>query len=119
MRGVAQDEIGANIVGIPINRMYGYSFAIAALLAGVSAVLLIPRLPLFPAMGWVIFVKAFVVLIFGGMGSIKGVVIAAFILAIMEVFATSFLGAVWSLPVCLIVLVIVLVFRPKGLFGVW
>jgi len=119
MRGVAQDEIGANIVGIPINRMYGYSFAIAALLAGVSAVLLIPRLPLFPAMGWVIFVKAFVVLIFGGMGSIKGAVIAAFILAIMEVFATSFLGAVWSLPVCLIVLVIVLVFRPKGLFGVW
>lgn len=119
MAAVAQDPVGANIVGIPINRMYGYSFAIAALLAGISAVLLTPRLPLFPAMGWVIFVKAFVVLMFGGLGSIKGVVIAAFILAIIETFATHYLGGMWALPVCLIVLVIVLVFRPRGLFGVW
>ncbi len=119
MQGVAQDEIGANIVGIPINRMYGYSFAIAGLLAGISAVLLTPRLPLFPPMGWVVFVKAFIVLMFGGLGSIKGAVIAAFILGLIETFATYHLGAVWALPVILIVLVIVLVFRPKGLFGVW
>jgi len=119
MQGVAQDEVGANIVGIPINRMYGYSFAIAGLLAGISAVLLTPRLPLFPPMGWVVFVKAFIVLMFGGLGSIKGAVIAAFILGIIEAFVTSALGAVWSLPVVLIVLVVVLVFRPKGLFGVW
>jgi len=119
MQGVAQDETGANIVGIPINKMYGYSFGIAALLAGISAVLLTPRLPLLPAMGWTVFVKAFVVLIFGGMGSIKGAVIAAFILAIIEAFATSYLGAVWALPVVLIILVVVLVFKPKGLFGKW
>ncbi len=119
MQGVAQSEMGANIVGIPINRMYGYSFAIAALLAGVSALLLMPRLPLFPAMGWLVFVKAFIVLMFGGLGSIKGAVIAAFVLGIIEAFAISALGAVWSLPVSLIVLVIVLVFRPKGLFGIW
>lgn len=119
MTAVAQDGVGAKIVGVPINRMYGYSFAIAALLAGVSAVLLTPRLPLFPAMGWIIFVKAFIVLMFGGLGSIKGVVIAAFVLAIMETFVTSYFGAVWVLPVSLIVLVIVLVFKPRGLFGVW
>jgi len=119
MTAVAQDPVGANIVGIPINRMYGYSFGIAGLLAGISAVLLTPRLPLFPPMGWTVFVKAFTVLMLGGLGSIKGAVIAAFILGIIEAFVTYQLGAVWALPVCLIILVIVLVFRPKGLFGVW
>lgn len=119
MQAVAQDPVGANIVGIPINRMYGYSFAIAGLLAGISAVLLIPRLPLFPLIGWTVFVKAFTVLMFGGLGSIKGATIAAYILALIEVFAIHYFGAVWALPIYLIVLVIVLVFRPKGLFGVW
>lgn len=119
MTAVAQDPVGANIVGIPLNRMYGYSFGIAGLLAGISAVLLTPRLPLFPAMGWTIFVKAFTVLMLGGLGSIKGAVIAAFVLSFVETFVTYQFGAVWALPVCLILLVIVLVFRPKGLFGVW
>jgi len=119
MAAVAQDPVGANIVGIPLNRMYGYSFGIAGLLAGISAVLLTPRLPVWPGMGWVIFVKAFTVLMFGGLGSIKGAVIAAFILSFIETFATSQLGAVWALPICLVILVCVLAFRPKGLFGVW
>jgi len=119
MAAVAQDPVGANIVGIPLNRMYGYSFGIAGLLAGISAVLLTPRLPVFPPMGWVIFVKAFTVLMFGGLGSIKGAVIAAFILSFIETFATYYFGAVWALPICLVILVLVLAFRPKGLFGVW
>jgi len=119
MTAVAQDPVGANIVGIPLNRMYGYSFGIAGLLAGISAVLLTPRLPLFPPMGWTVFVKAFTVLMLGGLGSIKGAVIAAFILSFIETFVTYQLGAVWSLPICLVILVCVLAFRPKGLFGVW
>lgn len=119
MQGVAQDPVGANIVGIPINRMYGYSFALAGLLAGISAVLLVPRLPLFPLIGWTVFVKAFTVLMFGGLGSIKGATIAAYILALIEVFAIHYFGAVWALPIYLGILIIVLVFRPKGLFGVW
>jgi branched-chain amino acid transport system permease protein len=119
MTGVAQDSVGANIVGIPLDRMYGYSFGIAGLLAGVSAMLLTPRLPLFPAMGWTIFVRAFTVLMFGGLGSMKGAVIAAFLLSFIETFVTHHLGAVWALPITLIILVCVLSFRPKGLFGVW
>lgn len=119
LTAIAQDAVGANMVGIPLNRMYGYSFGIAGLLAGISAVLLTPRLPLFPPMGWTVFVKAFTVLMLGGLGSIKGAVIAAFILSFVETFATYQLGAVWSLPICLILLVCVLSFRPKGLFGKW
>jgi branched-chain amino acid transport system permease protein len=66
-----------------------------------------------------VFVKAFVVMVFGGLGSIKGAVIAAFILAMVEAFVTFHLGAVWGMPVFVLVLIIMLTIRPRGLFGTW
>ncbi len=119
MRGVAQDMVGANIVGIPIDRVYSYVFAITAVLAGIGGILLAPRTQLFPFVGWPILSKALVVVIFGGLGSIKGTLIAAFTLAVIEAFVTFYLGAVWALPTFLAISVIVLVIRPRGLFGVW
>ncbi len=119
MRGFAQDELGAHIVGIPISRMFSYTFAIAAVLGGIGGMLLVPRTQLFPTVGWPIFVKALVVVVFGGLGSVPGTLIAAFTLAIVEVFVTFYIGANWALAIFLGVLVIVLVFRPRGLFGTW
>lgn len=119
MQAMAQDLVGAHIVGIPIDRVFGYAFAITAVLAGVGGMLLAPRTQLFPYVGWPVFCKALVVVVFGGLGSIKGVLVAAFTLAIIEVIITFYLGPVWALPVFLVVLLIVLVFRPRGLFGVW
>jgi branched-chain amino acid transport system permease protein len=86
--------------------------------AGISGVLLAQELS-YPLVGWEILVKSFVVVVFGGLGSIKGTLYAAFILAMIEVFVTFFVGAVWGLPLFLVVLLILLVFRPRGLFGTW
>ena len=61
----------------------------------------------------------FVVVIFGGLGSIVGSVIAGFILAMLEVFVTYYIGATWALPLFLLTLLVVLLFRPKGLLGKW
>ena len=119
MRGIAQDTIGARIVGIPINRMFSYTFAIAAALAGISGILLAPKILVYPTVGWLVFVKAFVVMVFGGMGSIKGTAVAAFILAMVEAFVTFYLGGIWGMPVFILVLIIMLTFRPRGLFGTW
>jgi branched-chain amino acid transport system permease protein len=119
MRGVAQDAVGANIVGIPIDRVFSYTFAITAVFAGIAGMLLAPRTQLYPFVGWPVFCKALVVLVFGGLGSTKGTLIAAFTLAIVEVFVTYYIGAVWSLTVFLVVLMVLLVFRPRGLFGAW
>ena len=119
MRGVSQDTAGAQIVGIPINRAFSYTFAITAVLAGISGILLAPKVLIYPTVGWTVFIKAFVVMVFGGLGSIKGTVIAAFILAMIEVFATFYVGGVWGLPIFIVVLVIVLTVRPRGLFGTW
>jgi branched-chain amino acid transport system permease protein len=119
MRGVAQDPIGADIVGIPSNRVFGYAFAITAALAGVSGMLLAPRTQLYSYVGWPVLVMALVVIVFGGLGSIKGTIFAAFALAIVEVFVTFQIGAVWALPIFLVILLIVLSIRPRGLFGTW
>lgn len=119
MRALAQDPIGARMVGIPTDRIFSYAFAIAAALAGISAILLAPKILVYPTVGWLVFVKAFVVMVFGGMGSIKGTAVAAFILAMVEAFVTFYLGGIWGMPVFILVLIIMLTFRPRGLFGTW
>jgi len=119
MRALAQDTIGARIVGIPTDRMFSYTFAIAAALAGISAILLAPKILVYPTVGWLVFVKAFVVMVFGGVGSIKGTAVAAFILAMVEAFVAFYLGGIWGMPVFILVLIIMLTIRPRGLFGTW
>jgi branched-chain amino acid transport system permease protein len=119
MRAVSQDNAGARMVGMPLDRLYTYSFGIAAGLSAVAAILLAPRTLLYPLVGWTTLMKSFVVMVLGGLGNLKGAVIAAFMLAIVEVFATYLVGGIWALPIFLIAMVVILVFKPKGLFGSW
>ena len=70
-------------------------------------------------MGWEVFAKAFVITVLGGLGSVKGTLYAAIIMGMVEVFVTYILGAVWALPIFIGVLLLVLIVRPKGLFGTW
>jgi branched-chain amino acid transport system permease protein len=119
LRAVSQDNVGAKIVGLPLNTMYSVAFGIAGLLSAVAVILLAPRTLLYPLVGWTTLLKAFVVMVLGGLGNIKGTVIAAFALSIAEIFSAFFLGGIWAMPLFLAVLVVILVFKPKGLFGSW
>jgi branched-chain amino acid transport system permease protein len=117
MRAVAQDEAGARIVGVNINRVYAYTFGISAALSGVGGILLAPRFYISPLGGWDFLVKALIIVIAGGLGSIKGTLYAAFILGILEAFVGWRLGLLWVLPFWFVVLLIILLIRPQGLFG--
>ncbi len=119
LRAVSQDNVGARIVGLPLNRMYSIAFGIAGLLSAVAVILLAPRTLLYPNVGWTTLIKAMVVMVLGGLGNIKGTVVAAFSLSLAEIFASFYLGGIWALPLFLVVLVFVLVVKPKGLFGSW
>jgi branched-chain amino acid transport system permease protein len=119
LRAVSQDNIGARIVGLPVNTLYSLSFGIAAILSAVAAILLAPRTLLYPLVGWTTILKAFVVIVLGGLGNIKGTVVASFALSIVEIFATYLIGGIWGLPIFLVLMVAILVFKPKGLFGAW
>jgi branched-chain amino acid transport system permease protein len=117
VRAVAQDSTGAQIVGLHMDRVFMYTLGISSALAGISGILLAPKTLIFPHVGWEVFAKAFVITVLGGLGSVKGTLYAAIILGMIEVFVTLTLGAVWGLPVFIGVLLLVLMSRPKGLFG--
>ena len=119
MQAVSQDMTGAKIVGIPINRVFAYAFALSASLVAISAILLAPKVFFSPEGGWDTLCKAFVIVAFGGLGSIRGTLYAAFILAIVESAVSFYLGLGWVLVVWFGVLLLVLAIRPRGISGIW
>lgn len=119
MRAVAQDMQGASMVGIDVNQIFGLAFGLSVVLAGTAGVLLAPIYLISPLGGWPPFLKAFVIVVFGGLGSTRGVLYAAFILGVIESFVIFHIGATWTMPIWLVTLLIVLIVRPQGLLGVW
>jgi branched-chain amino acid transport system permease protein len=119
MRAVSQDLDGATLVGINVNEVYTLTFAISALLAGVAGVLIGSEFFLTPTLGRTPFLIAFVIIIFGGLGSVKGTIVAAYIIGLLESSTLFLLGLFWIYPVDFIVMMIVLIIRPTGLFGEW
>jgi branched-chain amino acid transport system permease protein len=119
VRAVAQNPIGAQIVGVANNRIFAYTFALSAVLVGTAGVLLVPKYYVHPFGGWDILVKAWVITAFGGMGSLKGSFYAAFILGIVEAFVGWHFGLTWTIFAWFTVLLGTLIIRPQGLFGTW
>ena len=119
VRAVSQNMQGASQVGINVNQIFATTFALSVILTGVAGILLAPVFLLSPLGGWGPFLKAFVIVVLGGLGSTKGAFIAAFLLAILEAFVVFYFGPAWAMPAWLLMLIVVLMIRPKGLFGVW
>ncbi len=117
MRAIAQDMLGARIVGIPLNRAFGYTFALSVVLVAISGILLVPRYFISPSGGWEIMIKAWVIAVFGGMGSFRGALYAAFILGITESIVIWQLGARWPIVIWFVILIIMLIVRPRGILG--
>jgi branched-chain amino acid transport system permease protein len=117
MRAVAQDMDGARIVGINLNKTFGYSFALATAVTGFSGVLLATKYYMTPHIGWDWMVKGFVIIVFGGLGSATGAVYAAFILGLAEAIVTLYLGSLWVWPIWFVMFLLILLIRPQGLLG--
>ncbi len=119
LRAISQDSVGAKIVGINFDQLYAFTLALAACLGGVSGILLAPRLFIAPVVGWDTLFKAVIIVIFGGLGSIRGTLVSAFILGVLEAFVSAYMGMFWVSPMWFILLILVLFVRPRGLFGTW
>jgi branched-chain amino acid transport system permease protein len=119
VRAVAQNPIGAKIVGIPKNRIFAATFGISTVMVGVGGILLAQKYFVSPMGGWEILVKSWVITAFGGMGSIRGGLLAAFILGMLEAFVGYWFGMTWVLFALFGVLLATLAIRPQGLMGKW
>ncbi len=118
MQAMAQESDGAQMVGINPSFIYILTFAISAAFAGAAGSLLAPIYNIYPGVGWQAFGKAFVVVMIGGLGSISGTIYAGFLLGLMESFSNIFISVKWTPVISFVFMILVLLVRPKGLFGI-
>jgi len=117
MRATSQKSQASMLMGINIEHIYIFTFALGAALAGAAGVLYGIIFPFNPYIGALPTIKAFAIIILGGLGSIPGAIIGGLLYGIAEQSAVIFLGGIWRNAVAFSVLIIVLLLRPKGLFG--
>lgn len=117
VRSVSQAPELATICGISVERVRMVSFVLGAAMAGLAGVLLAPTFAADPQLGARIGIKAFAVIIVGGMGSYPGALLAALMLGIIEVFGGYGLGQIIGSTLPFMVMLVVLLVRPRGLLG--
>lgn len=117
IRAISQDREMASLVGIDHLRVNMISFGMGAALAASAGVIVAPIFPVTPTGSSAISLSAFVVVVLGGMGSIKGCVIGGLIIGILENLGAAYISTMYRHIFGFIVLILILVFRPWGLFG--
>ncbi len=117
MRAVSQDKDAARLMGIDIEKIIAYTFAIGGAFAGVAGLLngmTYPRI--FPYMGILPGLKAFIAAVLGGIGNIPGAVLGAYIMGLAETFASAY-NSLLGEGIAFAILIVVLLVRPRGLLG--
>ncbi|MGO4560008.1 branched-chain amino acid ABC transporter permease [Mesorhizobium sp. 2RAF21] len=117
IRAVAQDSEAATALGVPAARIHTFAFGLASGLAALGAGLLAPIYAVNPWMGVPLSLKAFVVVILAGLGSFKGAIIAGLLLGVVESVGISLTSSEWQDVISFATLIVVIWFRPWGLFG--
>ena len=114
---VAQQLDAARLMGIPAQRVYNLTMGVSSALAGIAGVLLASVFFVSPNAGDLPLLKALIVAIFGGLGSVRGTILAAYVIGLAEALVSLYLGVKWSLPVLFLSIMVVMLFRPTGLLG--
>lgn len=119
IRASRQDIEMAQCLGIPVSSVYAFTFFLGTFLAGIGGVLASPIITVEYLMGLDALILAFIIVIVGGLGSLKGTVVAAILIAEVEGIGSVFLTPTDARVLSLLVLIAVVLVRPRGLFGVW
>lgn len=117
MRATQYDSETAQAFGIPVGRVYAQVFTLGAMLAAVAAVLVVPIRQAHYLMGLDPLLLSFIVVIIGGLGSIQGTVLAAVLIGLSDGIMSVFFSPTLAKVVSTLLVALVLVFRPEGLFG--
>jgi len=118
LRATSQDRNAAMVVGIPVERMDMASFALGTALAALGGALVGPLFLVFPQMGDAPMVKGLAGILLGGMGSVPGAVIGGLLIGVTESVSTLFLPTDYRDSIAFAIMVLILLARPSGLFGV-
>lgn len=114
---ISQDADAAKYMGIPSDRIFSLVMAISAALAALAGIIAGPFLSVQPSMHLLPIVKAFAIVVVGGLGSIPGSILAAFMLGYAETIVAYEISTSWTEIVSVLATLLMLVFRPAGIFG--
>jgi branched-chain amino acid transport system permease protein len=117
IRAMALDIGAAQLSGVRVARLYAIVFGLGAGLAGAAGALLSLSYPLNPSMGDPFIIKAFVVCVLGGLGSVEGALVGGIVYGIIEAFGSQFISTGLPDAIALVVLLVVLIVRPTGIMG--
>lgn len=117
MRSTAQNRLGAASVGVNVRAVERATFTLGIALAAIGGVLLGPLTPVVPSAGALLTIKAFAVIVLGGMSSVIGAIFAGLLLGTVETLAAGYVSNAWKDAIAFGVLILVLTLRPAGLFG--
>jgi branched-chain amino acid transport system permease protein len=117
MRATFQDRETAALMGVPIERVHTATFALGSGLAAAAGALLGPIFVVTPTMGDLAAAKAFAIVILGGMGSLVGATVGGFILAFAEEIGVAYVSSGYRDAVGFLLIILILLFRPTGLFA--
>jgi branched-chain amino acid transport system permease protein len=117
LRAIAQNRYAASLMGIDVMRTQAIAFGLGLAAVGMAGGLLLPVFYAYPDVGHQFTLKSFVIVVLGGMGSIEGAAIAGLVLGVIESLISLYWGNEWGLAVDFVLFLLVLSFRPSGLFG--
>jgi branched-chain amino acid transport system permease protein len=121
IRAVSQDKEAAQLMGINVNLILMFTIVLSAFLAGIAAVLYVPVIPILPTDGWEYLLMSMSVVILGGLGSLPGSVIGAFVISYARFITFYYIDIQYQLAysgvIHLVVIVIMLIVRPRGILG--
>jgi branched-chain amino acid transport system permease protein len=117
IRAVAQNDDFARLVGINVNQIYTLTFIVSSMLAGLAGLMLGGLFFILPTMGAEPLLRAFVVVVFGGLGSLPGTIIGSYVIGLIEQTSAYVFSLYWAPVVLFATLILVLIFRPRGLMG--
>lgn len=117
LQAVAQNRLGASIAGINTSKASSIIFMVSGVLAAIAGALLAPIINAAPDVGIFPAIKSYVIVVIGGMGSIPGSIVAALLLGVLESFGAVYLSYDYRDTYGLVLLILILLFRPQGLFG--
>jgi len=118
MRAVSHDKETASLMGIGIDGIISFTFIVGASLAGLGGILYgiaYPQINVF--MGIMPGIKSFIAAVLGGIGIVHGAVLGGFIIGLLEVFVSAFVSSTFRDGIIFIILLLVLIFKPSGIFG--
>ncbi len=118
MRAIAQDKQAAALMGIDVNRVISFTFALGSGLAAVAGVLIgMYYNSIYPTMGYIAGIKAFAAAVLGGIGSVPGAMLGGVVLGMAETFGAGYISSQYRHGIAYAAMIFVILFNPSGLLG--